>query len=306
MERSTSEVIAISIVRFRHRLDIAFLLLILSFAPGAVDQRPAAADYLIIQNVDQLLVYNKYQQKITSKERGVLVPYIPMKILDAQGTLNDNYTPCMRVEVQNVLFYLIKNDPSTLMGARNLGFHRVYKNVTIVQDTIQLVENSETILLSPNRTHQAPVSRGKKIAGYFQDGDLIYVKVLGGSQNYGWVRFSGKIEAVMRQKQKAGPISYRKISPSIVKRIDKKIFEANLALSKLFIFFNKQKNQKKAIPQWRSISSDQNIAYKLEPDIYARSFSESDQYLTRDLENILLGTPYAVFYTPGRISLRQK
>jgi len=306
MERSAPEVISSSIVKFCLSLVLVLFTLILNFVPRAFSQRSAAPEYIIIQNVDQLLIYNKYQQKTSPRERRVFVPFVPIRILDAEATLNDNYTLCMRVEVQGVLFYLIKNDKSTLMGAGKFGFHEVYNNVTLLQDTLQLVENSGAILISPNRTHQAPVTRGKSIARYFHDGDLTYVRVLGGLPNYGWIRFSEQVKAAVRHEEKRNLISDQAMSPAVLQRIDRKFFEANSVLSKLFLYFNKQKKQKKAIPQWHSASSDRTLAYKLEPDSYALSFSESDQYLTRDLENILLGTPYAVFYTPGRISIRRK
>ncbi|GEM_PF-1399061 len=306
MERSAPEVILSSIVKFRLRLVLVLFPLIPNFVPWAFSQHSAAPEYLIIQNVDQLLVYNKYQQKTSPRERRVFVPFVPIRILDAEGTLNDNYTPCMRVEVQGVPFYLIKNDKSTLMGASKFGFHEVYNNVTLLQDTLQLVENPGAILISPDRTHQAPVTRGKSIARYFHDGGLTYVRVLGGWPNYGWIRFSEQAKATVRHEEKRSVVSDQAISPAVLQRIDRKFFEANSALSKLFQYFNKQRRQKKAIPQWHFVSSDRTLAYKLEPESYALSFSESDQYLTRDLENILLGTPYAVFYTPGRINIRRK
>jgi hypothetical protein len=70
----------------------------------------AAAEYLIVEHTDQLLIYNKYQQRVTRQEKEAFVPFLPLRILEANGVLNDNYTPYIKVELDGGIFFLIKND----------------------------------------------------------------------------------------------------------------------------------------------------------------------------------------------------
>jgi hypothetical protein len=72
------------------------------------------------------------------------------------------------------------------------------------------------------------------------------------------------------------------------------------------MYFNKQSNEKKPVLQWHFIESEKSVAYVLEPQSYSSSFPETDRYITRDLDNILLGTLYTMSYAPGKIEIQQK
>jgi hypothetical protein len=89
-------------------------------------------------------------------------------------------------------------------------------------------------------------------------------------------------------------------------RIETKFKEVNTLLANIFMYFNKQSDENKPVPQWRPVESERSVAYILEPQSYGSSFPETDRYITRELDNILIGTVYTMSYIPGKIEIQQK
>ena len=274
--------------------------------PAASQHSKAAADYLIVEYSDQLLIYNKYQQRITQQEKKAFVPFVPLRILESRGVLNDNYTPCMKVELDGSIFYLIKNDRTTLIGAGKLGLNQIYGNVTLLQDTIQLMTKRNAVLISPDNTQRVALRKTEKLIRYFQNGDLTYIRPLVAPLRFGWVRLDGTVRALPPQGKERDHDKNIGVPDKTLGRIEMKFREVNTLLANIFMYFNKQSNPKKSIPQWHSIESERSVAYVLEPALYGSYFPESDRYLIRDLDNILVGTVYSMSYTPGKIEIQQK
>ena len=286
---------------------LSLIILIVFFALSIEARvRENKADYLIIENVDQLLVYNKYQQRITQEEKSLFVPFIPMRVIESQSTLNDNYTPCMKVELRGYVFYLIKNNKTTLLGAGKLGYNRLFKNVPVLDDTVQIIAENGAIFISPDYLQRKSLHKGQALARFFNDGNLAYTGLLGAALKYGWVNLTKDDEYITWQKKTPGSASSYVIPDQALKRIDIKLKEVNSSLVRLFDYFNKQANQKKIIPQWRYELSKRGFACVLEPNSYAQYYTESNQYLKRELDNILLGANFTVLFTPGRIQIQGK
>jgi hypothetical protein len=269
-------------------------------------QSKAAAEYLIVEHTDQLLIYSKYQQRIHQQEKEAFVPFVPLRVLDSGGVLNDNYTPCMKVELDGSIFYLIKNDADSFMGAENIGFNHLYKNAVSLQDTVQVFSNTGTVLISPDKTQRFALQKDEKLIRYFQDGSQTYVRLLFKSSQYGWARL-GRIVHVIHAQEKDREITANTALQDRTRgRIEAKFKEVNTLLVNIFMYFNKQSDENKSVPQWRSVESERSVAYILEPQSYGSSFPETDRYITRELDNILIGTVYTMSYIPGKIEIQQK
>jgi hypothetical protein len=293
-------------LKFKGILTILFLLSVLTYLPLEAQRTLHRADYLIVENVDQLLIYNKYQQRISKQEKEQFVPFVPMRILESQLLLNDNYTPCIKIEISGNTFYLIKNDKTTLIGEGKLGFNRFYRNVIVLKDTIKLSTNNDVELTSPDNKNKIILSKGEDIIRFFQNDKQIYVNSLHYPIKYGWIGIANNYMQVAEQENKPGINSQYGPPEVILRQIEMKITEVNSLLVNLVKYFNKQTNKKNAIPQWRLISSKNNLTYVLEPFNCIRYYKESSQYLKRDFDNILLGTNYMTSYTPGRIEIYRK
>jgi hypothetical protein len=274
--------------------------------PVTAQQSKTPAEYLIVEQCDQLLIYNKYQQRITQQEKKAFVPFVPLRVVESQGILNDNYTPCMKVELDGNIFYLIKNDNSTLIGEGKLGVTQIHRNAILLMDTVQLVTNRSAVFISPDHSRRITLPPGKKLIRYFQDGNLTYVRPLATPQRFGWARLDGMIRVMSQQGNERESHGERGLPDKTLERITMRFKELNTVLAAIFLYFNTQSNQKKAVPQWHYIQSGENVVFLLEPKLYGPRFQESDQYVLRDLENILFGTEYAMSYTPGKIEILRK
>ena len=287
-------------------LALFFLASVLLNPPAAAQHSKAAAEYLIVEHNNQLLIYNKYQQRITRQEKEAFIPFIPLKILEPDSILSDNYTQCMKVELDGSIFYLIKNDRTSLMSADKLGLNQIHRNVVSLQDTVQLMTKSSAVLISPDKSQRSALRNGQELIRYFQDGDMTYIRSLVAPFQFGWVRFSGIVHSIPLQRKGLDNDITSGITDKTLERIEVKIKEVNSLLSNIFTYFNNQSIQKKAIPQWHFIESEKSVEYVLEPQLYGLCFPETDRYLTRDLDNILLGTGYTLSYKPGKIEIQQK
>ena len=76
----------------------------------------AQTDVLLIAHPERLLIFNKYQQRLTSDESSRLVPFAPMVVVRADDQLGDGLTRCTTVRVGNDLFYLQTSHDGTLQG----------------------------------------------------------------------------------------------------------------------------------------------------------------------------------------------
>jgi len=259
--------------------------------------------YLIVQHPDHLLVYNQYQQRITTGERLLFTPFIPMHIVDLHATLSDNYTPCVKIRLGDDIFYLLTNGQKTLLSSASLGYVRLFNHVKSLEDTVRIIHPTGVDFLSPDKLHEDKLLHGGVAVRYFQYEGMIYGQVLDNQQHCGWIDQSVATE---KYTVSAKSSEHEELSKKIRDRIGGKIREVNSALKSLFLYFCAQSNQQKIIPQWHIAMSDHAIACTLEPANYANSFPESDEYLLRDLENLIIGTNLGVRSIPGKIEIYVK
>jgi hypothetical protein len=287
-------------------LALFFTASVLFILPAQARQPQAAAEYLIVEHTDQLLIYSKYQQRIHQQEKEAFVPFIPLRVLESSGVLNDNYTPCMKVELDGSVFFLIKNDADSFMGAENIGFNRLYKNTVTLQDTVEVTSKAGAVLFSPDKAQRFTMQKDEKLIRYFQDGSLTYVRLLFKASQYGWARLGSNVRVIHAQEKERWITGKTTLQDKTLGRIESKFMEVNTLFANIFMYFNKQSTEKKTVPQWRSVESEKSVAYILEPQSYGSSFPETDRYIARELDNILIGTAYSMSYTPGKIEIQHK
>ena len=294
-------------LRTGKNLSAVIFALLLSAASLQAQLQHTSAEYLLVEQVERLLIYNKYQQHITSEERKLITPFVPIKVIDASAKLNDDFTPCLKVEIQGTVFYILKNDMLENSGKRKTGFMHIFKNAIVLNDTIRLA-SSKTIFSSPDQTIHHPLQTGKFLERYFRDEKKTFVKLIGRRTEYGWVNFADKnnTKEYALVSSKASADSELLLPDAIQRRIQSKLAEANKALNNLFTYFNTETNAKNATPQWRFIAEEQQYTCVLEPEEYAEHYAESTRYLSGEIDNILLGTNYGSAASPGKIDIRLK
>ena len=259
------------------------------------------ADFLIVEKVEHLLIHNEYQQDITSQERARLVPFTPMWIVKANDLLSDGFTPCMKVEIDGNVFYILKDMDANLAGSASLGFHRVFNNVTLLLDTVQVLANHILVISPVTHSEKLPLSSGDRIVRIFRHLNETYARRTGNPPTYGWIVLEENRENLDWKVVKQPPRAQASIDGRVLQSVERKMKEANRLLDQLFTYFNERTHQQKKIPHWTVHASDTTITCILQD---YRDFSHSTLYVVRDLENIVLGTGLNVFSSPGRIEIR--
>ena len=288
----------------KNRARRCLLGIIGTFVFPAVQQSRAGGDFLVVENIDHLQVYNKYQQEASAKDRQVLVPFVPMKILNANDVLGDGFSFCMQVEIDGQIFYLLKDKNSSLLRSELLGFCKTFSNTTALLDTVQIL-TGQTITFSPITSSVRTLQTGEKVFRVFGYQNTSYCRTLDTSPQFWWIDFRGKNNGKHWSiLKRIAPINFS-ISSDVVHKTRARIEEVNRVLKSLFSFFNSQTRQNKPPPQWNIESSRKAILCTLQGTT-GNEFEQSTFYLVNDLENILLGSEFEVIHTPTRIEIRQK
>lgn len=270
-----------------------------------IDRAKAGTDFLIIENVDRLQIYNKYQQVATAQDRELFARFAPMRILKASDVLGDGFTRCMQVEVGGQIFFLLKDADNHLGRSGSLGYERMFSNTIILLDTVQIL-TGHSVRVSPENSQAEYLSPGALALRIFQHGKLTYCQTLTGARLYGWADFKGNENH--RTWQVVDRITQKRVSlsPPTIHKIEMQIAEVNRVLTKLYGFFNRQTHQNKPPPQWSVDASNDRILCTLQGEPNGEAFKQSTFYLVNEIENVVLGSDLHVTHTPGSIEIRNR
>ena len=139
----------------------------------------------------------------------------------------------MKVELDGGIFYLIKNDAVSFMGAENLGFNHIYKNVVPLQDTVQLTTVSGADLISPDKTQRFVLQKKENLVRYFQDGSLTYLRPLFQTPHFGWARLGRAVRAIALHAQEEKPGIQQRNRDKTLDRVELKFKEVNTVLANI-------------------------------------------------------------------------
>lgn len=300
----------------RIKYHIFYLLsfaIIFGFIGSATAQAPGdKADFLIVERPAGLLIYNKYQQRLSYQEQGKILPYQPMEILEDDIHLSDGYTPCMKVRAGNSAYFIIKDEKGNLVNEREIGYHSVFNNCTVLQDTAEVLSD-RAIFMAKTPTYQSNsqsqqyfLQKGDRLLRLFSQRGFVYAQTIAAERDFGWCNLSENTRNQSWRMVHQTVRQQKGIPPEISQRVESNIQEVNFLLEQLFAYFNRQTGEQKPIPRWKIDASDTRISCSLNDPHYIDAFPESTRYLMNSLENAVLGTPYGVFYHRGVIVVRRK
>jgi hypothetical protein len=282
---------------FRGAIALSCLLLI------AIRQAQGAPDYLIVEHVRNLVVYNRYQQESTAEDLRALRPYAPIRILQPDDLFGDGFTRCMQVEIDGQIFYLLKGANGALSRSGPLGVEETFTNTTRLLDTV-VVLSAQSVRLSPINSTSRYLPVGQQVVRIFQHHDATYCETVSSPPAYGWIDFSGRGEGREWSKLRQVSSASDAVTPGIVQKVQARLDEANVVLARLFSYFNSETRQQKESPQWKVEFSERTIVCTLVGTTSPREFQQSTDYLVKDIRNIVLGSRLEVSHSPGRIDIR--
>ncbi len=282
-----------------HHILFSFFLLLVFDNPLFA----ARADYLVVEHPQELIVYNQYQQRVSSSEKDALLAFVPFKILSVEDVLGDGFTPCMRVELGGKKFFLEKDKDGALLGAERAGARQVYRSAEILDDTIEIL-NTRRIVFSDGQHSRTPeLQKGDKVLRIFRSEGRVYVKLLGGNGQYGRINLDDVSTKDWRIAREVG-LSVSDQVQKVVPQVENKLKEINTKLVRLYEHFNNKFSQQQPPPQWRLQPAGTTILCLLVSGSSVDGFDESTNLLAKNIEGLLIGTGLEVTSSTGRLEIR--
>ncbi len=263
------------------------------------------SDVWIIEKPEHLVVYDVYQQSVESSQSNAIRPFEPVRVIKARDVLGDSMTPCSKVEVGGEMYYLLLNERGHLAGSALLGTVKVFRGVKFLDDTVEVLQSRKILFQDPVKKNSHFLAGGNFCVRYFSVGGTTYAKIIGQEERYGWLQLPGRERGAVWKAAETPQIA-QSLSPMIRDRIAKRIRQANLTLSELYLFLSRRTGRKMVVPQWRIQSSGPSMACTFVPDSVAPQFSQSIQTLCTTLQTYLLGTGYDVVSQGNKVLIRRQ
>lgn len=282
-----------------------FLVLVLGIVPGRTASAEEA-EFFVAEHPAKFVIYNRYQQVLSVEDRGALVPFEPIRVVDAFDVLGDGITPCMKVEIRGDVYYLLLEAEGRLAGELHAGVITFYHRVRPLADTI-LVMRSGSLRFEPAGSTAATfLPAGEHLIQIFRYASRTFVYRRAPPRVYGWVSLKSSDENRLWMIAKEVTVARSAITGRIKDSVASRVARVNSILEGLFNYFNRTTPHPRPIPRWTAELSDSAITCTIDavgsPDVYG----ESTRSFARDLENVVLGSGLGVFSSPGKIVICPK
>jgi hypothetical protein len=264
--------------------------------------RPAA-EFLIVERPANLSVLNSYEQEATAAERAFLRPFAPLRVLDADILLSDGFTRSMRIEVGGEVLFLLLDEQGALAGHGAPGLVRTHSLAVPLGDSI-VVLRGEKLTFSPSGGPSRTLSAGEHLVRVFRSRQQTYCAIGGASPEYGWVDFSSVPEGTAWKRLEGGVAPQAAITPDAVTKIRNRLSGVNRVLQSLYSRFNAETGRTDPAPHWEMNTTERGIVCALTGTVRPGLFAQSTEILSREIQNIVLGSGVRVETGPGSIQLR--
>lgn len=264
---------------------------------------PERGKFVLIEYPGSLRMYNQYEQRLSPLERGRMVPFLPMRVLEQSGFLSDGFTPCMKVEVEGMLFYIQVDEKGRPVSAGGEGLFQEYANV-IPLDGIVRVHTTGRLTFTSAKGKRSILERDALLKRYFSYGGSMFVRRVDKDSSFGWVKLDSGAEnstwSILM------PPAERGIPSSVTERVGIRLHEVNRYLRVLFEQFSKQSGRAHETPEWKAGRERTALVCILTRDSSSHAFWESTRLLANDIEGFLIGTDLTMTVSPRRIEIRPR
>lgn len=271
-----------------------YFLIVIFVNAIAVLASAQQSDFLIISQPYSLQILNKYEQRLTSSELAGLPQFLPAEIIESNEVLSDEYTNALKISYAGKIYFLPKNSDNQIVNKKNASYYKIYYNVTLVNDTIKILESGKFVLQTPypDKADKISVPKNTQLIRIFKNKSDYYVLIPGAVNRFGWMRFPynnywEKIKNVSTQPDLKTP-------DIIAGNIISKTEQVNAVYRDLFRLLNKQTGTNHAAPQWTVDRLGGALQLKFIPSEYGSNFAESNSRFIQEIEYLLLGSDYTL------------
>jgi hypothetical protein len=264
-----------------------FLRLLLIFATvitgiGADLSAQKDADYLIFENVNALVIYNRYEQQLTVSEKTQFPAFAPFQILEKSTLLSDNFSTAMKIGLEGQIYYLLLTETGTIKNLSQANVLVELKKASEIGDSLVVVRNEVVYLRFPDRQQsQRPLLAGELIVRNLRHKNRFYGRLIGGD-SYGWI--------ITRQKddlRRPLPVENEDsgFSSTEIDAVRNRISRINNQIERLFTLFNQQTAKDLTPPRWQIIVNPTKIECFIDPNY--SNFARTGKKLRSGISSIL-------------------
>lgn len=285
---------------------LAFLAALPGIVPGNAQPAGASVTFLVIERPGNLVIYNEYQQTLSAKDRGALIPYVPMQVVSSRTLLGDGITGCMKVEIGGSAYFLLLEDEGRLAGESRAGTLRSYSGAQPVTDTVVVMRGGSLEFESAGTTAAAFLPAGERLKQCFRHAARTYVLRLTSQPVYGWVTLKEGDENRLWKIDRGIPIAGSIISGGVRDSVAARVAGVNNIIARLFDYFNRSATRPQPVPHWTVESTESAITCVFETAGSPEAYRESTHFFARELESLVLGSGLEVLASSGKIVIRPK
>jgi hypothetical protein len=273
-----------------HRLCLVLTFLVL-IAPVRAEE---TANFLLVRNLRGLTILDRFQQQLSPTALKSLGANVPFRVVKLNETLGDELTQAHRVLYQGEPYLLVLNSAGELPGEP--GNVDTLKKCVVLDDTIRVRQDRALKLLETAKKQASGVAVQKddRLVRRFKYKDFYYLRRAGARPLSGWSLLKPEsawelVKAVAQTPEKSG------LGTLLIDRIHGRISQVNTSYRQYFGHFNSQAGRARIVPSWecRPVGDGLECVWHGDPETF-RGLTASTGVLVKDLENILLGKPFAV------------
>ncbi len=262
--------------------EIIFFLIIFFYSIVSIAQK--RADFLVVENPTNLVIWNKFKQPITDSERNLFIKNQPMLVTSLGGLLSDGVRAYTEIELNNSKFYLLKEINGNYYNYNKAGLIKLYKDKRYFYDSLEIINPDKNNLQSLDRKKKLTLAKKEVVLRIFEDNNSFYVKLK--NNTYAWLKV-GKLNTdyVLVKKTES---KNSKLSKEDVDKVKKVFKYSDELLTKIYKDLNKFKNKNLTAPKWRLDITENKIIATLSNSF--TKFNDSNKRLVNRLESLLLGS----------------
>jgi hypothetical protein len=267
---------------------------------GAVCAEQRTGDVLIVEHPERLVVFSKYQQRLTSEEYRLLTPFVPMVLVRERDHLGDGFTPCAAVEIGREPYFLLRNEEGGFSARGEPGKTEVFRNVPLFGDTVVLLRGRALRLRPAGDKKEILLHAGTRVVRMFEHESGTYVRLPSAGGRFGWLSLPGSARSSeWREAESASPAGVS--SGDLLQRVQPVVDGANKSLRRIYAALSPETGNLHTPPSFRVALSREGIRCILEPGALSASFSGSMRALLAGLERVLGGTGLHAEISDGAI-----
>ncbi len=238
--------------------------------------------FLIVEHPAALKLLNAYRQEMSVPQKQALGTFVPFQ-LERVITLGDQVTQAYQANVLGQKYFLLLNARGNILNLEKTGFNKLYKNVRVINDTVQIKAGFHLTLIDPKtKQSQQELGAGQLMIRIFQQGRFIYMATFSLPRMFGFLK--APLNAVW-QKVRSKEVTKALRRNAFLNQLQFIVQEHNQIYRALFQYFKGEKVDE-VLPEWKIIRNNQHINLVFSrPDLLLK-WPKSTKLFVDKIENL--------------------